>query len=176
MSHNINTDILLSIEYTKFLLSSGYSMEDAVKIISKRDLGVVSDLFSIVLDKRAAGKTMSEAINEQGMVLTGNLREVFQALGSSAPIDYLNSLSAKIIEKRNESVNRLKSRTESHIGKIAFVLMLPLFYYFFVSLKDVFASVGLQVTVPPSVEAVVLGIVVVLLLILLSLERYRENA
>lgn len=176
MSHNINTDILLSIEYIKFLVNSGYSTDDVVNIVSKRKLGVVSDLFRNVLKKTELGRPMQDALHEQESALEGNIKGIFSALTSSVPVDYLNSLSEKIVQKRKSAVDELREKVEKNLGKIAFVLLLPFLYYFLVSLKDVFEAVNLQITVPPSVEMAALGLVVVLLLILLFSMRYKENA
>ncbi len=175
MNYNLNTDILLSVEYLKFLLKSGYSVKDAVKIISNRKLGAVSDLFDSSLKKMESGKTLNEALAEQASALSGNLKELFLSLSSTMPVESLDSLEKKAMDTRTNTIENLSKKAGNQIGKIALVLLIPMFYYFFVALKTIFESIGWNVAVPPNAELVVLGAVVALLVVIIYLMRYKEN-
>jgi len=175
MSYRQNTDIILSAEYLKFLLNSGYSVEDAIKIISNRKLGVVSDHFNSSLKKMQSGKTLNEALAEQASALSGNLKEIFLSLSSSMPVESLDSLEKKAMDARTSGIENLVGKVGTRIGKVAMVLLIPMFYYFFIALKTIFESVGWNVNVPPNAEIVVLGGVVALLFFIIYSMRYKEN-
>ena len=181
--HNVNTDVLIAIEYTNVLYSCNYAAESIVYELSQKKFGSVTLACKDILKRVANGKTLQAALmEEKNHVSSKNMQLFISALGSETGVDVsqrLTDLGKHIVAEKKLSVESFISNIKSKLNKILILLIIPLIVYFLVELStETFIQFEQFTSLTPTLKntiyiGVLIADVIILAFFLMSM-RYKE--
>jgi hypothetical protein len=178
---NVNSDLLVAIEYIKVLFTSNYGLESVIYDISNKKFGHVTGMAKSALSHVRGGKTLQESLMiEKAANQNKNMLYFISALGGVSTQDILRRLDdvgKHIIAEKKIYVDNFIDNLKAKMGWIIMLAALPLLIYFLTELStDLFSEMFKSFT--PAIKQNVclaaislsaLGIFAVLIML-----RYRE--
>lgn len=175
-SHNLNTQILIAIEYAKALLQAGYSIENILSNISKKKWDDVSASSGRILKCMTKGKSLNTALKEEAdRVGHKNLKKLIVAFNVEEGVDMkgvLTSLSDLIVKEKQLTADSLIDSLTGSLQKAMTVLAMPLIIFFVVFLQSALAAT--ELTLRPNVDYAIYTLTAGILLVILIRMRYKE--
>lgn len=180
-THNVNNEVLVSIEYAKVLSSAGFAIESILTSLSIQKFGKVSRIAKEVVE-RTKQENLDDALkNATAYVSQKNLKTFFLSLapGSGANlVRTLSALSDHIIQERSLSVESLIDSMKANLNRLMLIMAAPLFIFFVEMFKDAIVQGGedfpFHINIPGEINYVIIGLDVLALGIVLYLLRYKE--
>lgn len=178
--NNINSDLLVAIEYTKILFKSNYGVESVVFDISNKEFGTVTQAAKSIVGNTQAGRTLSDAVLfEKTLWQQKNMQSFLSALASSSNMDIsrrLSDLTKHIVAEKKLYVDNFIDDLKAKLGKFVLLMAVPLLVYFLTELStETFEE---MINLTPALKntiyiATLAGSVVIMFVILIGL-RYKE--
>ena len=142
---NVNSDLLVAIEYAKVLFACNYGVESVIYDLSNKKFGHVTDLAKSVLTKVNSGKTMKESLlDEKTATSNKNMRYFIDALGGTSTRDItrkLTDVGKHIIAEKKLYVDNFIDNLKTKINWFVVLMALPMLVYFLLELStDVFTG------------------------------------
>jgi hypothetical protein len=175
VSYDINSNILVSIEYAITLLDAGYSRENILSNMASKGFGTVSRFSKKAIRKMKKGLTYGDALENQQMHEHHHnmkrLATIYKAEGDIRPM--LDNLSKEIMKEKQLGADNLIDSMTSKLQKASTIVAFPILIFFVGILEDAFP--GFQLIERPSLDYLVYGITLLILLVIILRMRYNEN-
>jgi hypothetical protein len=174
-SNNLNTNLLISIEYSTTLIASGYSRENILMNLGQKKFGKISKISRKAIKKINSGKSYTETLDDiYSHQEHKNLRRfisIFNSDTSSDITSMLNDLSNHILKEKKFTVETLLDNLASKMQKSMMLIALPLMIFFVILIEH---SLEIDFVPRPNLDYLIYGITILILLILLIKMRYKE--
>jgi hypothetical protein len=173
---NVNSDLLVAIEYTKVLFACNYGVESVIYDLSNKRFGHVTDLAKKVLRKINSGKTMNESLlDEKAATSNKNMKYFIDALGGTSTRDIttrLTDVGKHIIAEKKLYVENFIDNLKIKMNWLIVLMALPMLVYFLSELSiDVFTGFG---QIEQMIKFGVFAIAAVGTFVVLAMLRYKE--
>lgn len=137
---NVNSELLVAIEYTKILFASNYAVESVLYDLEKKKFGSVTKAARNVVGTIKSGKTAQEALlAEKGKNHNKNMQAYLSALSSESSADIsrrLTDIGKHIVAEKKLYVETFMDNLKSKIGWLVTLMALPLLVYFVIELSS----------------------------------------
>ncbi|MFT4303485.1 MAG: type II secretion system F family protein [Candidatus Woesearchaeota archaeon] len=177
ISNNLNTNILISIEYSITLLASGYSRENILSNLANKNFGYISSFSKKSLKLIQKGKSYQEALQiRYEHERHTSMKRFISILNADANANItmmLNDLSEQIMKQKNLSAETLIDNLTSKLQKSMSISAIPLFIFFIILIESSFEEVAFISR--PNLDYIFYGVTIFLLIILLLRSRYHED-
>jgi hypothetical protein len=175
-SNNLNTNILIAIEYSITLLNSGYSRENILLNLSKKKISKISPFSKKAIRHINSGKPYDEALSDLYMNQQHkNLKKFISIFNSDKASDItsmLNDLSSQIIKEKQLTIDTMIDNLTSKMQKSMMIVAIPLMIFFIVLIES---TLMVDAFIPrPELDYLVYGITILILMIVLTKMRYKE--
>ncbi|MBT3406195.1 hypothetical protein HN419_03430 [Candidatus Woesearchaeota archaeon] len=175
---NLNTELLLAIEYMKVSLSANNAVESVLFDISAQKFGRVSRVFSNIIKENKKGKPLDTLLAQKAQSVSNkNFKELLIVLNteSSDIVNRLGEVADHIMNDKKQGITKLYGKLNAYFGKIMIVLVVPMLIYLADILKDAFGMEEAQTLIPENIKLGAIVACAVALVIMMLMMRYTEN-
>ena len=178
---NINSDLLIAIEYTNILFACNYGAETVVYDLANKKFGSVTDATKGIINNVKSGKTMQDALLfEKTAWKNRNMQSFISALSSSSTMDIsrrLTDLGKHIIAEKKLYVDNFIDNLKAKLGKFIILMAVPLLVYFLIELStETFTELigALSPGLKQAIYIITLIISAAVIFVMLAALRYKE--
>lgn len=177
-SHNVNTEILISIEYIRTLFASKYSLESVIYTVAEKRWGTVSRVFYNMIEDIRKGSFLKDALEKQmNSAENKNLQKLLAALNSEPGVDIsrrLSELSQHIVKEKKLTIDNLIDSLKSYLGKMIMVMCIPISIFFIKLIAGALEGLEMSFEVSESIEFGIVAIGAMAMFFVFFLMRYKE--
>jgi len=178
---NINSYLLVAIEYVKMMLSCRFGTEAVIYALSKHKFGDISIKAKDVITMTQQGMMLNDAIDNVIMSIKNNNHKKFwMAMKSEQGVNViarLNELSTEIMKQRELAISNLVDSLSSNLNKIVIaesasllVFLIPVFNQT-AKTSEVFANIQIPEII---VHYIPIAVIVIIIFLLIN-TRYKET-
>ena len=133
IDHDLNTDIIMSIEYIQILFGAGNDIETVLVKLAKERFGSVSSACKhIVKDMTENGMGSEQALNKAVKEASSkNMKDLFASLATPGPniANILSDLSTHIIRDKQLYIQALEIKIGNYLGWKLKLQLIPIILY-----------------------------------------------
>ncbi|MFT4343339.1 MAG: type II secretion system F family protein [Candidatus Woesearchaeota archaeon] len=173
-SNNVNTNILMAIEYVLVQHNAGYSREHIITSLTHRKFGAITRVARKVLVQMHKGKDCTGALEHvQSHVRHRYLKRFVSILSNESDFDdQLDDLADEILKMKRLTAENLIDNLSSRLQKTTLILSIPFALFFISIIEEVIP--GIELISRPELDYGIYAITIFLLLLLLVRLRYNE--
>lgn len=132
IDHDLNTNIIMSIEFIKILYNSGNDVETIITALSKENFGEISFQSRNILKEMKSGLSTEDALSKAVRnSSTKNTKNLFAALVNPGPNvnQILTDLSQHIIQDKQLFISSLEQKINNYVNWILLLQAIPIVLY-----------------------------------------------
>lgn len=178
---NINSDLLVSIEYVKVLYACNFAIESIIHDISNQKFGTVTQAAKSIEENVRKGKNMTTAIlTEKNRWKNKNMISFLSVLASSSARDVTNQLTYitnHIIAEKKLNVDNFLEDLGRKLNVFIILMIVPLIAFFLIEMSGDVIRDFIPSLTPDMAQKVYLGALALSILgtlVTLITLRYKE--
>jgi len=179
IDHDLNTDIIMSIEFIQIMFNSGNDIETVITQLSREKFGTVTHETKKILSDMQGGLSTEDALSKAVReTKSKNMKNLFASLVTPGPNinEILGDLSNHIIRDKQLFIQALEMKINNFVGWLLVIQVAPIVVYSLEIFKDIGGTTISNLIMNPGIRYGILSFDVIIILVLLYMLRGKQDA